>query len=348
MKNIFYFTTLFLFMAGFGSAFAQSTSNVQASFSCVTGKTTVTYDLTTQCHTDVTLYYSHDKINWLLAQTVSGNLTSQTTGTGKTIVWDNTADQVQYGKFYFKVETEDCGCPEDDCVMIGGVCWATCNLASRGRFVCNPEDYGALFQWGRKGDGHEQRTSPSYPTNNMSIENGCVSGTANFDANGQIVSSHAAYGKFIKTNSNYGNYGDWRTPQDNALWNAGTETAPIKTANDPCPVGWRVPTRNELSSLASSYPRVSATINGVNGYLFGSGVNTIFMPAAGHRYSPYGTIMEGSSMYGQDGLYWSSTEYWISTEYGQSSYYMSFSNLTVYAIGYRPRAHGFSVRCVAE
>jgi len=85
-------------------------------------------------------------------------------------------------------------------IVINGIKWAPCNLASHGKFVENPEDYGALFQWGRKGDGHEQRTSPNYPTNDNSAENGVVSGSG-LDANGQIVGTHAAYGKFINLSS---------------------------------------------------------------------------------------------------------------------------------------------------
>ena len=77
-------------------------------------------------------------------------------------------------------------------IVINGVKWATRNLVSHGKFVEKPEDYGALFQWGRKGNGHEQRTSPNYPTNDNSQEVGVVSGSG-LDANGQIVSGHVAY-----------------------------------------------------------------------------------------------------------------------------------------------------------
>ena len=82
-------------------------SNTQANFSCP-GQVTVTYDLNTDCETDVILYYSHNKRDWLPAAAVTGDLTAQTAGTGKTIIWNNYADNVRYGKFYFKVEAGDC------------------------------------------------------------------------------------------------------------------------------------------------------------------------------------------------------------------------------------------------
>ncbi len=42
----------------------------------------------------------------------------------------------------------------------------------------------------------------------------------------------------------------WLVGKDPKLWNSGTEDAPAKTENDPCPSGWRVPTAKELRSLA--------------------------------------------------------------------------------------------------
>ncbi|WP_166336715.1 fibrobacter succinogenes major paralogous domain-containing protein [Sphingobacterium chungjuense] len=42
-------------------------------------------------------------------------------------------------------------------------------------------------------------------------------------------------------------------------WNTGSETAPVRTASDPCPAGWRVPTRTEVQQLLAS---VTATNRG--------------------------------------------------------------------------------------
>jgi uncharacterized protein (TIGR02145 family) len=97
---------------------------------------------------DVTLYYSHNKRDWLIAPTVTGNLTAQTTGIGKTIIWDNSADNVRFGKFYFKVEVKQAE-PCTDGVIINGVCWAMHNVGEPGTFVKNPEDKGMLYQWNR-------------------------------------------------------------------------------------------------------------------------------------------------------------------------------------------------------
>ena len=216
--------------------------------------------------------------------------------------------------------------------LFNGVKWATRNLASHGKFVEKPEDYGALFQWGRKGDGHEQRTSPNYPTNDNSQEAGVVSG-AGLDANGQIVSTHAAFGKFIKQNEPPC---DWCSPQNDLLWNSGTETAPIKTANDPCPAGWRVPTIAELQSLIDSGSEWEE-LNGVTGRYFGDGANKLFLPAAGVRgHSTGGVLLSGES-----GGYWSST---VSDIY---AHHLGFLSGGV-GVDYTLRALGLGVRCVSE
>ena len=140
MKKLF---ILILSLYLFSLANAQ-VSNARINFSCPSGQITVTYDLNTSRPTDVTLYYSHNKRDWFIAQTVTGDLTAQTTGTGKTIIWDCFADNVRFGGFYFKIEI-----PPLDCVMINGVCWATRNVDAPGTFAKNPEDFGMFYQWNR-------------------------------------------------------------------------------------------------------------------------------------------------------------------------------------------------------
>jgi uncharacterized protein (TIGR02145 family) len=210
----------------------------------------------------------------------------------------------------------------DDGVIINGIKWATRNLAAHGRFVENTKNYGALFQWGRKGDGHQQRASSTLL--------GPVSGSQNFDENGQIVKAHEAYGKFIKLNDvPY----DWRTPQMKTLWNSGSESFPTKTANDPCPDGWRLPTHTEFITLGNG---VWTTIP-TEGRRFGNGDNTLFLPAAGSRNSN-GMLLD----VGIVGIYWSSS---INNT---SACYFAFHSNEVFPNISTNRGAGMSVRCVSE
>lgn len=68
----------------------------------------------------------------------------------------------------------------------------------------------------------------------------------NFYQLGRIAS--VGSGTSTTLNSNW--YGN-SYPSNNA-WNNGTESAPVKTSNDPCPTGYRVPTKTEFEKLASN------------------------------------------------------------------------------------------------
>ena len=165
-----------------------------------------------------------------------------------------------------------------------------------------------------------------------------VSGSQNFDENGQIVTTHAAFGKFIKHEVYIVN---WREPKNNFLWNSGSETTPIKTPNDPCPTGWRVPTKTELNKLEQTdyVSREWTTENGINGCRFTDIVssNSLFLPAAGYRFYRNGSL-------GDVGIYGS---YWSSTPGNTSAYGFYFGN-DFSSVDDGTLAYGFSVRCVAE
>ena len=204
----------------------------------------------------------------------------------------------------------------DEGVVINGIKWATRNLAAQGAFVNNPEDYGGLFQWGRKGDGHEQRTS---------------SVTINYSEN-----DTPGHGSFIIT-TDFTNY-DWMWSGRNDLWNLGSETVPEKAANDPCPAGWRVPTNTEFSSLR--VVEVYETRNGINGVVFGRGDNSIFLPSTGYRDYDMGYLHHAN----YSGYYWSSTAMGY---YTNSSLY--FSTVESFYPDWRTyRSNGYCVRCVAD
>jgi uncharacterized protein (TIGR02145 family) len=209
----------------------------------------------------------------------------------------------------------------DEGVVINGVKWATRNLVTHGTFVTNPEDYGSLFQWGRIGDGHEQRTSNT---------------TTNYSE-----TSTPGHPNFILT-TEFTQY-DWFWAGSNTLWNSGTESAPVKTANDPCPAGWRVPTYSEFASLRNA-AGTGETINGIHGRVFGNDNNTIFVPIAGYRACGDGYI----NPYMTYGYYWSST---TTGNYNRLSYYFQFHSTWVaptYEDNVDYRSFGFCVRCVAE
>jgi uncharacterized protein (TIGR02145 family) len=199
--------------------------------------------------------------------------------------------------------------------------------------------YGDLYQWGRMADGHQIRSNPAVA--------GPYSGP--FDANGQIPGSEITYcGHFVYTGS-----GDWRTPQDDHLWGKP------KTAGDPCPAGWRVPTADEWNSIFMGgpgslgiYTSWNFTTSGNcfryrNGNTPGLEISSdngatvaLFLPTAGWREKTNGVPIVFSA------FYLSSTAISGTVDI----YHLSFDSNNIYfgGSGVSGRSTGYSVRCIEE
>jgi len=202
------------------------------------------------------------------------------------------------------------------------------------------DNYGDLYQWGRTTDGHEKRSSPCYGGLCGTQPNHMLSG-ANLDpTTGQPSASSGAVGHFIRHNTIPH---DWRTPQSNTLWNSsGNDAAPVKSQNDPCPPGWRVPTYLEFAALANATNNPRTWRDGTGGTTAGWSIQpsghttpTLFLPAAGQREIGTGNLSGG-------GRYWSSS-LWASNS---STFLEIFGGRFTWAEAYR--SYGFSIRCVAE
>lgn len=214
---------------------------------------------------------------------------------------------------------------------IGMAVWAPVNC---GYHETNYQ-WGKLYQWGRKyGQGYE---GDLYDYNLNLIGN--VS-----DATTPVLSEGGVslMGGSHTSNSNVFYYGnsDWLDMSDDTLWNSGTESSPIKTQYDPCPSGWRVPTKTELNELGKNHTLWQNNDLNQSGYwfcgtsLYTETVTQIFLPAAGFRHNYNGNAYGR----GYDGHYWSSTSY--PNE--------SYSGCLLFTTGDGSRANGNSVRCVQE
>jgi len=84
--------------------------------------------------------------------------------------------------------------------------------------------YGDLYQWGRRSDGHQCRTSSTTST----LSSVDVPSNGNY-----IISGTTPY--------------DWRTPQNTNLWQG------VNGVNNPCPSGYRLPTDTELNAERLSW-----------------------------------------------------------------------------------------------
>lgn len=216
-------------------------------------------------------------------------------------------------------------------ITIGETVWAPVNCG----YHATDFKYGKLYQWGRKyGQGYD--TDAIVP----SFEYGVVTAyVGNQESNSNV---------FFKTTDMYI---DWTSPQNDKLWNSGSEDAPIKTEYDPCPTGWRVPTYTELNKLGQNYSsRITNNDIGQKGRWF-SGQNTytanapqIFLVCAGGRYGSTGGGNEAGTVSGRDesGIYGSSSPN------GHYSYTLRTGQINVEIEDNTARALGMSIRCVHE
>ncbi len=179
--------------------------------------------------------------------------------------------------------------------------------------VCTALDdaacYGDYYQWGRATDGHENNTSSI--TSDGALVVSFPAGHSDF-----IVNSITPY--------------DWTA---DSLDNNGSQRAINWSKTDGssvCPVGYRVPTEQELKDETLGIGTPIA--NNTDAYN-----NFLKLPSAGNRSSNDGSMYNQGSY----GIVWSSS---VSGSY---SYHLYFNSSNAYTVN-NNRAYGFSVRCLKD
>lgn len=191
---------------------------------------------------------------------------------------------------------------------VGAVIWAPVNCG----YHATEFKHGKLYQWGRKyGQGGDGDVSTP------SLEAGGVSSVGgNYPKNSGIFYLGVPEDGF-----------DWTYPQDDHLWNAGTEYSPTKTGYDPCPEHWRLPTSSELEELCLASP----SWNNEGSVSF----SQAFLPFHGRRYGSDG----GHRLRDEEGYYWSSDPI------GSDAFCLVFDSGNAEIVDLY-RSNGCSVRCV--
>ncbi len=126
------------------------------------------------------------------------------------------------------------------------------------------EAYGYLFQWGRVFDGHQCRDSE------------VIFATSDSDQPG-----HSDF--MASVESPY----DWRSPHNHSLWQG------LDGINNPCPVGYRIPTQEEFSEERASWSTDNAN---------GAFNSPLKWTLAGYRFRATGTL----EFVNERGRYWTS------------------------------------------
>ena len=131
------------------------------------------------------------------------------------------------------------------------------------------------------------------------VINGIRWATRNVNTPGTFVANPENAGMLFQWNRKTA----WTATNDVTGWDSSIpDGVTWESENDPCPPGWRVPTEAEFYSLKNTIS-IWTTKNGVNGRLFGTAPNQLFLPAAGWRDS-VGEFRFANT----HGGYWSSTQ----------------------------------------
>ena len=203
-------------------------------------------------------------------------------------------------------------------------------------------DLGDFYQWGRIADGHQHtvwskdasHVNQIIPMTGGGNTSAAISktdvGTVAYTTPptdptcGQIPNPHTGYGYFITGSNDWGSGKDGvNNPAANARWGDGstytsrTSDIPLSSwsypANNPCPLGWGVPSRWNIwdiySGTGSNTPSSSNYRGTVNGWYWRSSVNNaiggaiiinasgehVFLPAAGYRNNSGGALSNTGS-----------------------------------------------------
>lgn len=204
--------------------------------------------------------------------------------------------------------------------MANGVRIMDTNLGAVGPGTGTLQPVGLLYQWGRK-DPFPAPYHVNYNTMMSFQPAGVITYEVKSDATLAYTLSHP--GAFIDNNST-----KWESNANTSVW------AAEKTIYDPCPPGYRVPTKAELSSLSlgawdASYYRYPET---ETAYFFNATSRSYYNSGGSHVNETAHT-----------GYYWTSEH-----ANGNLAQMVTFSSSKAGTIGGSNKSFGAAVRCVAE
>jgi uncharacterized protein (TIGR02145 family) len=180
--------------------------------------------------------------------------------------------------------------------------------------------YGSLFQWGRKADGHEL----------MDWTNGSKRAGK---AGRTTKNNNAPTDTLFITESD--SPSDWRVNKDDTLW------ANEASANNVCPVGYRLPTAGAVGKNAEWEVEVDSWYTDRTHHQTTSVhalKSTLKLPMSGYRYNrDAANYFRGSRGY-----------YWSANVRGTDGRTLSFDSTSISPHDFYHRAYGFGVRCIKD
>ena len=181
-----------------------------------------------------------------------------------------------------------------------GKTWVKANLgALRVAESSTDEDsYGWYYNWGKPTDGHQFRNSPY--------------------SNNRFSSDTPTPGIFTCCGDNII---EWQTTRNNSLWSG------VSGINNPCPSGWRLPTKSEWETLLTTSTTITNSSTAFS--------NPLKLPGQMGRDRTYGNIMGSNT----NNIYWSGDE---------SNPTWTWAHSGGIGRGATQPTYGAAVRCVAN
>jgi len=171
---------------------------------------------------------------------------------------------IKNGQTYYGPEIEFL--PNWPTASAAGKTWLQANLgALRVATSSTDEDsYGWYYNWGKPTDGHQFKNSPTSATR--------------FSSDTPTPGIYACCDNNIL---------EWQTTRNTNLWSG------VNGTNNPCPSGWRLPTKSEWETLLSTSPTITNSSTAFS--------SNLKLPASMGRDRTYGNIMGSNT----NNLYWS-------------------------------------------
>ena len=147
-----------------------------------------------------------------------------------------------------------------------GKIWVQANLGALrvAESSTDTDSYGWYYNWGKPTDGHQFSNSPQNATS--------------------FSSDIPTPGVFTCCNNNIE---EWQTTRNNSLWSG------VSGINNPCPTGWRLPTKSEWETLLTTSPAITSSSTAFS--------SNLILPAQMGRDRTYGSIMGSNT----NNIYWS-------------------------------------------
>ena len=170
--------------------------------------------------------------------------------------------------------------------------------------------------------------------------NGVIWASRNLDTKDHFAAHPESSGRFFQWNRNT----PWATTGSVTGWLTSTAAgAEWEAMNDPCPEGYRVPTKADFQKLIDATEYKWTTVKGVKGGLFKDKATgkSIFLPAVGGRQGSDGVVYHTDTQ----GAYWSSVPFSISSD---AAWAFIFDDSWESVENNPGKDWGFCIRCVKK